>query len=200
MINVREMLAGAGDGTDRLPSLMLEPEKIHAVMINEVAPEIPTDDFYGTPGVSEYQASALALFRRAGADFASVDDITARGIYLTNAVKRAKTGYVVEKSAIERGIPLLTAEIGLFPNLKVIMLMGDVAKKAFNIITKRATDKNIIPAISTYKLRGSEFFYNKTQILPSYIMTGRNLMIEKQKLEMAAEDVAKMLEIIGCSR
>lgn len=197
MINVRDRLAAAGEGADRLPCLELEPEKIYAVMINEIAPAKPSDDFYGAPGAAEYQTSALALFRKAGADFAGIDDITARGIYMTNAVKKPKTGFEVEKSAIEQGVPLLASEIALFPNLKAIMLMGDVAKKAFNIISKRATGKNTIPAIPTYKLRGSEFFYKKIRILPSYIMTGRNLMIERQKLEMAAEDIAKMLDIIG---
>lgn len=197
MINVRETLARVGEGADRLPCLLLDPGKIYAVMINEVAPADPDDDFYGTPGQSEYGASALALFGKAGAGLASVDEITALGIYMTNAVKTPKTGYEVGKSAVEQGVSLLEAELELFPNLKVIMLMGDVAKKAFNIISKRATGKNAVPAVSTYKLRGSELYYRNIRVMPSYIMTGRNLLIEKSKLEMASQDVQTMLRIIG---
>jgi len=33
-------------------------------------------------------------------------------------------------------------------------------------------------------------------VIPSYIMTGGNLLIEKSKVAMIAEDIAQMLEII----
>ena len=76
------------------------------------------------------------------------------------------------------------------------MLMGDVAKKAFNVITKKATKKNVVPAVPTYKLRTTEIFYNGIRVMPSYIMTGGNILIEKSKVAMATEDIATMLEII----
>lgn len=76
------------------------------------------------------------------------------------------------------------------------MLMGDDAKKAFNMITKKATKKNIIPAVSTYKLRNSEFHYEGISVMSSYIMTGENLLIEKSKVTMSTEDIVIMLEII----
>ena len=63
------------------------------------------------------------------------------GAYLTNAVKVPKTDYAIEKSTIEASVPYLEAEIALFPNLQVIMLMGDVARKAFNMISKKETKK-----------------------------------------------------------
>lgn len=202
MINVRKTLEAAQEVKPAgaavwLPDVTLDAGKIYAVMINEVTPPDPRDDFYGNSGGSEYLASALALFRRAGADFASAEEITAGGIYMTNAVKLPKTGYDIEKIVIEENLPLLEAELSLFQRLKVIMLMGDVAKKAFNLMAKRETGKNVIPPISTYKLRNSEFFYNGIRVLPSYIMTGRNLLIEKSKAEMAAADIRKMMDIIG---
>ena len=76
------------------------------------------------------------------------------------------------------------------------MLMGDVAKKAFNMITKKTAKKNVVPAISTYKLRNSQLYYGDIRIMPSYIMTGGNILIEKSKVTMATEDIAGMLEII----
>lgn len=74
--------------------------------------------------------------------------------------------------------------------------MGDVAKKAFNMIAKKSAKKNVIPAVSTYKLRNSEIHYKGIRVMPSYIMTGGNILIEKSKVTMAAEDIAIMLEII----
>lgn len=41
------------------------------------------------------------------------------------------------------------------------------------------------------------------RVFPSYIMTGRNILIEKSKMTMAAEDIRAMLEFIRsqeCSR
>ena len=106
------------------------------------------------------------------------------------------TVYTVAKESIEKSLPYLERELALFPNVKVIMLMGDVAKKAFNMISKKETRKNAVPSISTYKLRSSEIFYKGIRIIPSYIMTGQNLLIEKSKFEMAAEDIASMYNLI----
>ena len=96
-----------------------------------------------------------------------------------------------------KSLPYLERELSLFPNVKVIMLMGDVAKKAFNMISRKETGKNAVPGISTYKLRSSEIFYNGIRIIPSYIMTGKNLLIEKSKFEMASEDIAAMYKLIS---
>lgn len=74
--------------------------------------------------------------------------------------------------------------------------MGDVAKKAFNMIAKKSAKKNVVPAVSTYKLRNSEIYYKGVRVMPSYIMTGGNILIEKSKVTMATEDIAIMLEII----
>nr|WP_289705213.1 hypothetical protein [Bacteroides acidifaciens] len=107
-----------------------------------------------------------------------------------------KTEYAVSKESIEESLPYLERELALFPNVKVIMLMGDVAKKAFNLISKKATKKNAVPSISTYKLRNTEISYNSIRILPSYIMTGQNILIEKTKFEMASEDISLMYQLI----
>lgn len=109
----------------------------------------------------------------------------------------SRWGSVAEsENSIQDSLPYLEAELSLFPNVKVIMLMGDVAKKAFNMITKKATKKNVVPTVSTYKLRTTEIYYKGIRVMPSYIMTGGNILIEKSKVAMATEDIATMLEII----
>ncbi len=164
-------------------------------MINEVVPSDPVQDFYGAPD-ADYLKTTIPLLQGAGTAVSSIQDILQLGIYITNAVKAPKTEYVIDKSSIENSLPYLEAELSLFPNIKVIMLMGDVAKKAFNMITKKATKKNAIPAVSTYKLRSSEIYYKGIRVMPSYIMTGGNILIEKSKVTMATEDIAAMLKII----
>lgn len=68
--------------------------------------------------------------------------------------------------------------------------------KTFNMITQKATDKNVIPAVSTYKLRSSEIYYEDIRVIPSYIMTGGSILTEKSKATMTAEDIATILEIL----
>lgn len=179
-----------------LNNIEIDPLTIRSVMINEVVPSDPSQDFYGAPD-ADYLKTTIPLFQGAGAKVTSIQDILQMGIYITNAVKTPKTASAIEKSSIENSLPYLEAELSLFPNVKVIMLMGDVAKKAFNMITKKASKKNAVPAISTYKLRNSEIYYEGIRVMPSYIMTGRNILIEKSKVTMATEDIAAMLEIIG---
>jgi len=180
-----------------LNDVNIEPETIQAIMINEVVPSCPEDDFYGKPD-SAYMSTTIPMFRKAGIEIGSVQDILNNGIYITNAVKTPKSEYAVSKESIEDSLPYLEKELALFPNVKVIMLMGDVAKKAFNMICKKATKKNAVPSISTYKLRNTEIFYNGIRIMSSYIMTGQNILIEKSKFEMASKDIETMYRLIKC--
>lgn len=176
--------------------VIVEPKTIQAIMINEVVPIDSDDDFYGKSD-SAYMSTTIPLFQKAGIEVNSIHDILNLGIYITNAVKTPKSEYAVSKESIIESLPALEREIQLFPNLKVIMLMGDVAKKAFNIISKKESGKNAIPSISTYKLRNTETFYKGIRIIPSYIMTGQNILIEKSKFEMASEDIATMYKLIN---
>ena len=189
-----EMKVGMANGI-YLNNIDIDPLTIRAVMINEVVPSDPLQDFYGSPD-ADYLKTTIPLLQGAGAEVVSIQDILKKGIYITNAVKTPKTDYAIDKSSMENSLPYLEAELSLFPDIKVIMLMGDVAKKAFNMITKKSTKKNVIPAVSTYKLRNSEIYYKGIRVMPSYIMTGGNILIEKSKVAMATEDIAIMLEII----
>lgn len=189
-----EMNLGVADGI-HLNDVEIDPLTIQAVMINEVVPSDPLQDFYGAPG-ADYLKTTIPLFQKAGADVSSIQDILQMGIYITNAIKTPKTEYAIDKSSMENSLPYLETELSFFPNVKVIMLMGDVAKKAFNMIAKKTTGKNVIPAVSTYKLRSSEIYHEDIRVMPSYIMTGGNILIEKSKVTMAAGDIATMFKII----
>lgn len=178
-----------------LNDVEVNPGAIRAIMINEVVPVDSAQDFYGSPN-ADYLQSTLCLFQKAGFHVSSIQEVLKMGIYITNAVKMPKLQSTIQKESIQESIPYLEKEISLFPNVKVIMLMGDVAKKAFNMITQKETQRNIVPAISTYKLRNSEIYYKGIRIMPSYIMTGGNILIEKSKVEMAAVDIKKMVNLI----
>ena len=178
-----------------LNNIDIDPFAIKVIMINEVVHFEPLQDFYGNPD-ADYLKTTIPLFQGTGTEVDSIQDILQMGIYITNAVKTPKTEYTIDRSSIENSLPYLEAELSLFPNTKVIMLMGDVARKAFNMIAKKATGKNAIPAVSTYKLRNSEIYYKGIRVMPSYIMTGGNILIEKSKVTMATEDIAAMLAMI----
>ena len=196
-MNIEDVLKQfvGGETHLRFNNVDVTPETIRAFMINEVVPSHSEEDFYGKQDAA-YMSTTIQLFRKAGIEVGSMQDILNKGIYITNAVKTPKTGYAVSKESIEESLPYLERELALFPNVKVIMLMGDVAKKAFNIISKKAFKKNAVPSVSTYKLRKTEILYNGIRILPSYIMTGQNILIEKSKFEMASEDISLMYQLI----
>ena len=197
-MNIKSQLQQLCGDTEflRLNDVNIEPEKIQAIMINEIVPIDSDNDFYGKPD-SAYMSTTIPLFRKAGIEVNNIQDILNLGIYITNAVKTPKSEYAVSKDSIEESLPYLEKELELFTNLKVVILMGDVAKKAFNLISKKATGKNAVPGISTYKLRNTEILHKGWRILPSYIMTGQNILIEKSKFKMASEDIALMYELIN---
>ncbi|MBQ8313421.1 MAG: uracil-DNA glycosylase [Clostridia bacterium] len=196
-MNIRQQLQQALGAHPhiQLNDVEVDPAAIRAIMINEVVPEDPAQDFYGSSG-EQYLSTTIPLFQKAGLPVETVADILRMGVYITNAVKTPKTAYAIEKSSIEESLPWLEAELALFPNVKVVMLMGDVAKKMFNQIVRKTTRRNVIPSGATYKLRATPFYYGDVRVMPSYIMTGGNILIEKSKVAMAAQDIAAMAEII----
>lgn len=196
-MNIRQALESQLGAAPQLQlnDVDVDPARIRAIMINEVVPADPAQDFYGSSG-EEYLSTTIPLFRQAGLRAETIQDILDMGVYITNAAKRPKTGYAVEKETIDASLPWLEAELALFPNVQVIMLMGDVAKKMVNAIVKKQTKRNVIPSGATYKLRATPFYHGSIRVMPSYIITGGNLLIEKSKVRMITEDITTMLGII----
>jgi uracil-DNA glycosylase len=178
-----------------VPDVAVSPEGVAIVMISEAAPEDPNDHYYAK-GDPLYQQTTVAAFRDAGTDVSSVRDILKLGVYLTTAVKCGKTGYGIRAGTIRECSHLLEEELSLFPNMRAFMLMGDVAIKADNYIAKRAGEGRVIPAGSTYKLRGANYSFRGARAFPSYLQAGPSYFIEKSKREMIAEDIAAALRLV----
>ena len=181
----------------QFPDCEIDPQSIKVIMINEVVPKNPDDWFYSESPDPENRRTAFGLFEGAGVFVKNIRDILNMGIYITAALKTPKEGYTADPAIIKEQLPLLETELALFPNLKVIMLMGDVAKKAFNMITKAKTNKNVIPSKPTGYIRMNEYYWDGIRVFPTYIMTGKNLLIEKGKCGTISEDIRRMMEILN---
>lgn len=178
-----------------IPSLDVKPEAISLVMISEAAPESP-DDYYYAKGGPLFEKTTVQAFNDAGAQVSSVKDVVNRGVYLTTAVKCGKRGYGIQTSTVKQCSLILERELALFPKAKVLMLMGDVAIKALNYIAQRTGAKRVIPAGSTYKIRGQKYFFRGMRVLPSYLQAGPSFFIEKSKRRMIAKDISAALNLV----
>jgi uracil-DNA glycosylase len=178
-----------------VPDVKIKPENILMMMISEAAPADPADYYYAD-GNPLYQQTTVQAFNDAGVRVKSVREILDLGVYLTTAVKCGKTGYGIKTATIKECSNLLEKEIALFPNVKVFMLMGDVAIKAVNYIATRAGEGRVIPAGSTYKIRGQKYFFQGKRTFPSYLQAGPSFNIEKSKRRMIAEDIRGAMNII----
>ncbi len=165
-------------------------------MISEAAPA-DSGDYYYAKGKPLFQETTVQAFRDAGVDVTSVGDILELGFYLTTAVKCGKKGYGIKAGTVKECSLLLEQELGLFPKLQAVMLMGDVAIKAMNNISTRAGMGRVVPAGSTYKIRGGCYCYRGTQVYPSYLQAGQSFFIEKSKRKMIAEDIGSALKLLG---
>ncbi len=177
-----------------IPNLEVKTREVSIIMISEAAPE-NSKDYYYAKGDSLFQKTTVQAFNDAGAKVESMNDILDLGVYLTTAVKCGKTGYGIKTGTIKECSRILEKELALFPNVEVFMLMGDVAIKALNYIAKRAGEGRVIPAGSTYKIRGQKFFFHGKRVLPSYLQAGPSFFIEKSKRKMIAEDIAVALTL-----
>ena len=180
------------------PAVEIDPGKVKVIMISEAPPENSHDYFYAS-GEPFFLKTTLQAFSDAGISVSSIQEILDLGFYLTTAVKCPKTQYGISATTIKNCSFALENELSLFPNIEVYLLMGDVAIKAFNYISKRQNGKNTIPAGSTYKIRKDQFYYEGKRVFPSYLQTGQNYLIEKSKRVMIAEDLAEAVKILESS-
>ena len=178
-----------------IPDVDMRPDNVCIVMISEAAP-VSSEDYYYAEGDPLFQQTTIQAFRDAGADVSSIQDILDLGVYLTTAVKCGKTGYGIKAAAIRECSLILEKELVFFQGVKVFMLMGDVAIKAVNYIARRAGEGRVIPAGSTYKIRGQEYFFRGKRALPSYLQAGPSFFIEKIKRRMIAEDIGTALSLV----
>jgi hypothetical protein len=178
-----------------VPSSEIDVEKIKVVMITEAPPNNKSEYFYAD-GNPFYLQTTLQAFSEAGANPASMQDILNLGVYVTTAIKCAKTQYAVSPTTMKHCSRLLEEEIALFPEIRGIMLMGDVAIKMMNYIWKKQTGRRVIPAGSTYKIRGQTHYLGTVRVFPSYTPAGKNFLIEKSKRMMVAADIREALKLL----
>jgi hypothetical protein len=178
-----------------VPNVRLTPGAFSIAMISEAAPPDPSDYFHAK-GEPLFAQTTVQAFRDAGAEVSSVKEIMRLGVYLTTAVKCGKTAYGIKAATIKECSSILEKELALFPNLRALMLMGDVAIKAVNYIARRAGEDRVIPAGSTYKIRGQAYYFRGMRVFPSYLQAGPSFFIEKSKRRMIAEDIGAALALV----
>ncbi len=178
-----------------LPFREINAENTRILMITEAPPNEKSDYFYAD-GNPFYLQTTLQAFNDAGASVSSMQDILNLGVYITTAIKCGKTQYAISNNTMQNCSKLLEQELALFPNIAVFMLMGDVAIKMMNDIWKKRTGKKVIPAGSTYKIRGQAYYFEDKRVFPSYTPAGKNFLIEKSKRRMVAEDIREALKLL----
>ena len=179
----------------QVPDVEVSSENMSVILVSEAAPA-DAADYYYAPGDPLFQQTTVEAFGDAGAQVSSVKDILDLGVYMTTAVKCGKTGYGIKAGPIKECSLLLEQELDLFPRVKAFLLMGDVAIRAINYVAQRAGEGRVIPAGSTYKIRGEEYFFRGARVFPSYLQAGPSFFIEKSKRKMIAEDIATALSLL----
>lgn len=168
---------------------------IGIVLISEVAPPAAADGYYAQPA-GLFAETTVQAFRDAGEDVHTIDDVIDLGVYLTTAVKCAKTQYGLATATIDACSHLLEKELALFPNARAYLLMGDVAIRSLNAIARRLGEKPPIPRGSTYKIRNDPHFYQGRRVFPSYLQAGPSFYIERSKRAMIGEDISAALALV----
>lgn len=176
-----------------LPDRYKNVDTIKIVMISEAPPINASDFFYESEDGAFFQTTKQA-FNDADVEINNYKDFEKLGIYLTTAIKCRKLDYLVSsKSITECSLLYLEKELFQFPNLQIIMCMGDFAIKAVNFLFKKKSNIKPISTGSIYKIRNDEHIVDGIRFIPSYTQTGDSYNIEKSKRMMIAEDIRKAL-------
>ena len=179
-----------------IPQAEITPEIIQMIMISEAAPHEHTDYYYSGKE-SLFSQTTVQAFKDAGIQVESINDLVKKGVYFTTAIKCGKQGYTVKAATIKNCSHHLEKELALFPNVKVIMLMGDFAIKAVNYIAKRRLGERVTPSGSTYRIRGNEYYFEDIRVFPSYLQAGPAYFIEQSKRRMIKEDIEQAIKLLG---
>jgi uracil-DNA glycosylase len=179
-----------------VPGIDIDPQAVRVILISEASPPEKRDHYYAR-GDPLFARTTLQAFADAGIRAESLDDLIERGLYFTTAVKCGKTRYALARPTIEACSSLLERELGLFSQARVLLLMGDVAIASLNAISRRQGTGRVIPAGSTYKMRGSTFAFHGMRVFPSYLQAGPSFFIEKSKRKMIAEDIRRAMRLIA---
>ena len=177
------------------PEVNLDPDKIRLIMISE-APPLDHDNYFYKSGSGSFFQTTKTAFQDAGININDYNDLTELGVYLTTAIKCSKKDYLVSSKTIKECSRILEKEISQFPNIKLIMCMGDFAIKAINYIYKEKYKVNPIKPGSTYKIRKENHFYNNIRFFTSYTQTGDSFNLEKSKRIMIAEDIKNAFDYL----
>ncbi|MCX6025226.1 MAG: uracil-DNA glycosylase, partial [Chloroflexi bacterium] len=86
-------------------------------------------------------------------------------------------------------------ELALFSRARVIMLMGDVAIAALNLISQRQSEGRVIPGGSTYKIRGGAYTCRGMRGFPSPLQAGPSFFIEKSRPRMISKDIRSAMPL-----
>ena len=154
------------------------------------------DTFADLAPDSLFMQNTIKAFQDAGfqtTDFRSVIDL---GFYVIAAVKEPRPGDRMPSLLIKKHNASLEEVLSRFVNLRAILLMGDTAISAINMIARRRYGKRCIPAGSTYKIRHGEYFLGKLRVFPSYLHTGKNYLIERSKQAMVADDIQRAFKYL----
>ena len=177
-----------------VPDVKVDADEVRIVLISEATPQ-SEGDYYYAKGRPLFEETTVQAFQDAGVGVSSIRELLAMGVYLTTAIKCGKTGYGIKATTIRACSKILADELALLPNVKALLLMGDVAIKAMNYIAKAAGEPRVVPVGSTYKIRGGTYAFRGVRAFPSYLQAGKAFFIEKSKRQMIAEDIAAAVEV-----
>ena len=63
-------------------------------------------------------------------------------------------------------------------------------------LTGVAPGPGVVPAGSTYKIRGGKYSFQGKRVFPSYLQAGPSFFIEKSKRRMISLDIAAALRLV----
>jgi len=174
------------------PVLPARRENVRVMMISGAPDSADSPSAYDS---ALSRVHTLQVFRDAGYDVTTMDDIDALGVYVTTAVRCPKLGYGLKPETIINCSFLLEAELAMLPNVRSILLMGDTAIKAINQIAIRRHGSPAIPTGSSHKVKGHEYLLDDIALFPSYPQDASGLSAEGDRHEVIVVDIRNAIVV-----
>ncbi len=144
-----------------------------------------------------FESNLIYAFFETGIKIGTINNLGKLGIKIVYVFDNKLNGGKLNAKTVEKNSLELEKKLKKIKDTEVIILMGDTAIKAINYVGKRRLGQKVIPSGSTYKIRNGQYYLGKIRLLPSYLPTGRNFVIEKSKQKMVIEDLKLAISLVS---
>jgi|GEM_PF-5013987 len=172
----------------------VDPAGVRVLILTDACPEDAREHFTASDPDTPAWQNTQQLFAAAGLQVGCYQDLLEHGIAMETCLDGLRPRRL-SPFHLSSGAARIEAMLGRFPNLKALMLMGEVAIRCFHHLTRpRWSSRRQRSSEHEYQIRGVESFLGPVQVFPSYLHTAAGFLQERARCRTVIEQLETVMQ------